>query len=105
MHDSLLSSGILAARRTGGGGGMEKEGSQVVKIVGTTSTAFGIRKINISTITTDNTNINNNNSKHLCKASCSSGIVLNILFNSSNPHINPMRRFIALILQRGETEA
>ena len=70
--------------RLAGVGGWKKEGSQVVKIVGTTSTAFGIRKINISTITTDNTNINNNNSKHLCKASCSSGTVLNILSKSTH---------------------
>ena len=77
MHDSLLSSGILAARRTGVE--WKKEDSQVGRIVGPTSTAFGIRKININTITTDNTNINHNNSKHLRKASCLSGTVLNIL--------------------------
>ena len=77
MHDSLLSSGILAARQTGVE--WKKEGSQVGKIVGPTSTAFRIRKININTIATDNTNINHNNSKHLRKASCLSGTVLNIL--------------------------
>lgn len=37
MHDSLLSSGILAARQTGVE--WKKEGSQVGKIVGPTSTA------------------------------------------------------------------